>query len=330
MTTSGSPSRRAARIRPSVFFRGSIRPTERTNGNVPNRPLKQLRRRRADRRQHSVGHDADPLRAHAEETHELIRLAPRVGQDQRRPACSSSAASSASAGTTDRSPQPARLGDLADRVGLERRHRARLVPADRRENDRDPPRPGHPRQLEPLARHPEEMKQPRLFEPVGPRARRAGPEPPALPGAGRSGPAGSRPRPAPERRTTARAGSRPRRAPAPAVRLQPLERRSRLLRASSRPGMCHAQAPARLSFHHLSPRLTRLGIDDRGISSSGVTVSQSIAALHRALERKRLARRSPADPGRARAARAARRPARAEPERHPRARHRHRTWNGPR
>ena len=51
--------------------------------------------------------------------------------------------------------------------------------------------------------------------------------------------------------------------------------------------LSHEQAPARLSFHHLSPRFTRLGIDDRGISSSGVTVSQSIAALHGSLERKR-------------------------------------------
>ena len=34
---------------------------------------------------------------------------------------------------------------------------------------------------------------------------------------------------------------------------------------------------ARLSFHHLSPRFTRFVIDDRGMSSSGVTVSQSIA-----------------------------------------------------
>src|SRR5262249_27223543 len=63
------------------------------------------------------------------------------------------------------------------------------------------------------------------------------------------------------------------------VGLEPIRREFR----QAERGRCllsHEYTPERFCFHHLSPRLTRLGIEEAGLSSRGVTVSQSIAALN--------------------------------------------------
>ncbi len=49
------------------------------------------------------------------------------------------------------------------------------------------------------------------------------------------------------------------------------------MRRTARRGWIHDGVPARWCFQSLRPRLNRLEIDERGISSTGVTVSQSSA-----------------------------------------------------
>ena len=56
-----------------------------------------------------------------------------------------------------------------------------------------------------------------------------------------------------------------------------IDRERRCSSRSSHAAMRHAEAPVLLCFHHLRPRLSRLESEDRGMSSSGVTVSQSSA-----------------------------------------------------
>ncbi len=289
------PAAAPPRTSPSVFFRGSIRPTERTNGSGPHRSRNgsgdAVAERRGARRWARRGSGS---RGDAEEPGQLVGLGLRIGQDDvrqmqqlapprrdaRRHRC---------AGTTPPARRPsARLGSSA-------RDRPGLVPADRRERHRHAARPRQPRQLEPLARHPEEMEQPRRLQAVGPRRRTAGRGRRAPRDAGPSGRAGSRRRPAPGTRRPARAGTPRRRRIGP--RLRAASHAASEGGDDRRPaGALHERGPSRVDASTTAAHAsTRFGSDDRGISPSGVTVSQSIAVRTACLEARAPAARSSAD-----------------------------------
>ena len=137
-----------------------------------------LGRGRAERRPHAVGHDADPVARRRRRAGRAGRPRPASWAGRRRPGRAARAARTGSGAIERRRHQAARPDGLPRQARLERRDRAGLVPADRREHHRDARAPRQPGQLEPLARHPEEVEQPAPTRAGRSTARTAGPERP--------------------------------------------------------------------------------------------------------------------------------------------------------
>ena len=257
-----APAARTARISPSVFLRGSIRPTKRTNGSGPHRSRNDSGEAVPNDGEDAVGNDADSLARQPRRDERADSPRPRIGQDdigqpQQLAPPARQPGRDRVAGPRPPGPRPSARG----------RSRARpeargSIPADRREHDGNPARPRHPGQLEPLARHPEKMEQPGRLEAVGPRREEpdadaerfemhAGLDQLVLAAARRlEG----------ERRRVQE--DRTRRASAPAARRAATTRwtlAAAIEMAAGDRGSSCAPVPARLCFHHLSPRLTRFG-----------------------------------------------------------------------
>ena len=168
----------------------------------------------------------------------------------------------------DASQAPGRQArDLPDGVGLERGQGAGLVPADRRDDDGDAAHPGQAGQLEPLARHPEDVEQPGRLEPVRPRGETTEPQRPAARG-GADQLISHRPALGPRRGVQQDGPCRV------AGCDQPTRWSPSLIEDSK--SRSHEPIPALLSFHHLNP-LDPAGRRRRLDLRQGVTVSQSIA-----------------------------------------------------
>ena len=126
-----------------------------------------LGRGRAEVRPHAVGHDAEPVARDAEQAGQLVGFRVGIRQDHVRQV--EQLAPPGGEARCDRSKAQGRqAGGLTQPIRLQRQDRAGLVPADRRDRHRHAARPRQSGELEPLARHPEEMEQPGRFQPVGP------------------------------------------------------------------------------------------------------------------------------------------------------------------